>query len=219
HRDLHLRGRLPAGRDRRRRLSAQDRAGLPGQPRRGPDLAAGGDRGQPGAHLPPGAAVHAGAGHGPALHRHHLRRGHRLLSRRGPASGPHTALRVQRTRGGVPPTITTSAGRRANSPTLTTPGTWLSACSRPTGSVMASPWTSSTQFPLSVTVPWRQTGWPHVRATISRATRLRAIGMTSIGSGKRPSTSTSFEGSMMHTNRSAASAMIFSRVSAAPPPL
>src|SRR5690606_20273402 len=59
-----------------------------------------------------------------------------------------------RTRGGSPPTMTTSAGRLANRPTLTTPGIWLICCSILTGSVMERPWTSRIQFPLSVTTPW-----------------------------------------------------------------
>src|SRR5262245_37155374 len=43
--------------------------------------------------------------------------------------------------------------------------------------------------------------------------------MTSTGSGKRPSTSTILPSSTMQTKRRAAAAMIFSRVSAPPPPL
>ena len=43
--------------------------------------------------------------------------------------------------------------------------------------------------------------------------------MTSIGSGKRPSTSTRLPESIRHTNLRLAAAMIFSRVSAPPPPL
>jgi len=45
------------------------------------------------------------------------------------------------------------------------------------------------------------------------------MGMTSTGSGKRPSTSTSLLSSMMQTNFLEAAATIFSRVRAAPPPL
>jgi hypothetical protein len=45
------------------------------------------------------------------------------------------------------------------------------------------------------------------------------MGITSTGSGKAPRTSTSLVSSMMQTNRLAAAAMTFSRVSAAPPPL
>ena len=115
--------------------------------------------------------------------------------------------------------MTMSAGRRANRPTLTTPGIWLSSASIPTGSVMARLCTSRIQLPLSVTTPSRHTGWPPVSARMRRATRLRAIGTTSTGSGNLPSTGTCLAGSMMQTKVSLASAMIFSRVSAAPPPL
>ena len=45
------------------------------------------------------------------------------------------------------------------------------------------------------------------------------MGITSTGSGKAPSRSTSLPSSMMQTNRRDAAATIFSRVSAAPPPL
>ena len=45
------------------------------------------------------------------------------------------------------------------------------------------------------------------------------MGITSTGNGNLPSTSTRLAGSTMQTKRSLASAMIFSRVSAAPPPL
>ena len=51
------------------------------------------------------------------------------------------------------------------------------------------------------------------------ATSSRAIGITSIGNGKRPRVSTCLEASTMHTKRSKAPATIFSRVSAPPPPL
>ena len=74
------------------------------------------------------------------------------------------------------------------------------------------------QLPLSVTTPSRHTGCPP-RLTISRPIRLRAIGITSIGTGNLPSRSTRLLESMMQTNFSLAWAMIFSRVSAAPPPL
>src|SRR5690606_20092575 len=104
-------------------------------------------------------------------------------------------------------------------PTLTMPGIWLSSRSSTSGSLMASPCTSRIQLPLSVSTPSRQTGCAPVAATIARATMLRAIGMTSTGSGNLPRTSTCLLGSMMQTNVSLASAMIFSRVSAAPPPL
>ena len=73
-------------------------------------------------------------------------------------------------------------------------------------------------MPLSVTTPSRSTGRPP-SFTILRATRLRAIGMTSTGSGNFPSTPTSFEASAMHTNFRLACATIFSRVRAPPPPL
>ena len=63
----------------------------------------------------------------------------------------------------------TSAPRCANRPLVTTPGIWLIARSRPTGSTMSRPRTSRMSQPLSVTVPWRQTGWPPSR-TSSRAT-------------------------------------------------
>src|SRR3546814_2531421 len=108
--------------------------------------------------------------------------------------------RGQSTVGGSPPTMTTSAGRRANRPTLTTPGIWLSSRSSTSGSVMDRPCTSRIQLPLSVSTPSRQTGCAPVAATIARATRLRALGMTSTGSGNLPSTSTSLLGSMMQTN-------------------
>ena len=52
----------------------------------------------------------------------------------------------------------------------------------------------------------------------SRATNDFAIGITSTGSGNLPKRSTSFEPSIMHTNFLDASAMIFSLVSAPPPP-
>jgi len=58
-----------------------------------------------------------------------------------------------RTIGGSPPTMTMSAGRRANRPTLTTPGIWLIADSIATGSVIARPWISRMKLPLSVTTP------------------------------------------------------------------
>ncbi len=45
------------------------------------------------------------------------------------------------------------------------------------------------------------------------------MAMTSTGSGKWPSTETRFDSSAMQMNFSARSATIFSRVSAAPPPL
>jgi len=45
------------------------------------------------------------------------------------------------------------------------------------------------------------------------------MGITSTGSGKAPSCSTSLDSSTMQTNLREAAAMIFSRVSAAPPPL
>ena len=49
--------------------------------------------------------------------------------------------------------------------------------------------------------------------------RRAAIGITSTGSGKAPSTSTRFDASAMQTKRFDWAATIFSRVSAAPPPL
>ena len=73
-------------------------------------------------------------------------------------------------------------------------------------------------LPLSVTKPLRHTGRPP-RAPSSRPTRARAMGMTSMGRGKRPSVATIFESSRMHTKRCAAAARIFSRVRAPPPPL
>ncbi len=45
------------------------------------------------------------------------------------------------------------------------------------------------------------------------------MGMTSTGSGKAPRRPTFFEPSAMQMKRSAQAATIFSRVSAAPPPL
>src|SRR5690606_7119321 len=66
---------------------------------------------------------------------------------------PPRSLPGYRTCGGSPPTMTTSAGRRAKSPTLTTPGIWLIACSSASGSVIASPWISRMTLPLSVTTP------------------------------------------------------------------
>ncbi len=48
---------------------------------------------------------------------------------------------------------------------------------------------------------------------------VRAIGTTSTGSGKPPSTGTRLLPSAMQTNVSATDATIFSRVSAPPPPL
>ncbi len=51
-----------------------------------------------------------------------------------------------------------------------------------------------------------------------RITRRAAIGITSTGSGKAPSTSTSLDASAMQTNLRDCAATIFSRVSAAPPP-
>src|ERR1700723_3883537 len=73
-------------------------------------------------------------------------------------------------------------------------------------------------LPLSVTTPLRHTGWPPI-FTSWRATWERAIGITSTGRGNLPSTSTSLLSSMMQTNFAEAAATIFSRVSAAPPPL
>ena len=45
------------------------------------------------------------------------------------------------------------------------------------------------------------------------------MGITSTGTGNRPSTSTSLDSSAMQTKRLDWAATIFSRVSAAPPPL
>jgi hypothetical protein len=52
-----------------------------------------------------------------------------------------------------------------------------------------------------------------------RTMRCAAMGITSTGSGKRPSTWTCLLSSAMQTKRRACAATIFSRVSAAPPPL
>ena len=49
--------------------------------------------------------------------------------------------------------------------------------------------------------------------------RCVAIGITSTGSGNAPSTFTSLDSSAMQTKRRDCAATIFSRVSAAPPPL
>ena len=95
-----------------------------------------------------------------------------------------------------------------------------------TGSVIFRPCTSRIQLPLSVTTGFmtpsisrtRHSGWPP-SLTSSRATKLRAIGMTSTGNGKAPSTSTSLDSSAIQINILLAAATIFSRVSAAPPPL
>src|SRR5690606_26526401 len=139
-----------------------------------------------------GAPRHGPSAHCPSAHGRRRAGGSASLSahahQRTAIGASLPAQRRQRTTGGVPPTITTSAGRRANRPTLTTPGIWFSACSSATGSVIESPCTSITQLPLSVTVPWRQTGCPPVVATISLPTRLRAMVLTSMGSGSLPET-------------------------------
>ena len=56
-------------------------------------------------------------------------------------------------------------------------------------------------------------------AVTRRPIAVRAIGTTSIGSGKLPITATRLLASAMHTNTSDTDATIFSRVSAPPPPL
>ena len=72
-------------------------------------------------------------------------------------------------------------------------------------------------FELSVIKPSLQAGIP-LYFIISRATYDLAIGKTSIGSGNFPRISTILESSTMHKNFFDAPAMIFSLVSAPPPP-
>ena len=103
-------------------------------------------------------------------------------------------------------------------PTVTTPGHWLMSVSIASGSVICSPRTSRMGWPLSVTTPGRSVAVPP-RAAKRRVTCAAAMAITSTGSGKRPSTGTRLLSSAMQMKRSARSATIFSRVSAAPPPL
>src|SRR3989338_2383312 len=84
--------------------------------------------------------------------------------------------------------------------------------------MICSPCTSRMILPLSVVKPSRSLGCPP-SATSWRATELRAIGITSIGSGNLPSTSTSLLASHTQINFLLAAATIFSRVNAPPPPL
>ena len=81
-------------------------------------------------------------------------------------------------------------------------------------------------WPLSVTSGTpsftRSVASPRVPPTPAanwRRMRSAAMGITSTGSGKRPSTGTRLDSSAMQTKRRACAATIFSRVSAAPPPL
>ena len=147
----------------------------------------------------------SGTGHGTARHG-------------GPAAAgaPHAQVSV-RTPCAVP-SRHTLALLRAKMPQVTTPGHWLISASSAAGSVIDRPRTSRITLPLSVTTPSRHTGSPPSAAR-RRATWARAIGITSTGSGKRPRVCTSLDSSAMQMKRSAMSATIFSRVSAAPPPL
>ena len=84
--------------------------------------------------------------------------------------------------------------------------------------MIVRPWQSRIRLPLSVLKFSRSTGCA-LRLSISRPTWLRAIGITSTGSGNLPSTGTSLDASQMQTKVFATAATIFSRVSAPPPPL
>ena len=80
--------------------------------------------------------------------------------------GPALVRRSRRSRRGVyfrlivltplsRATISTSAGRRANKPLVTTPAMLIDLCSRPTGSVIFRSCTSRILLPLSVSTPSR----------------------------------------------------------------
>ena len=72
---------------------------------------------------------------------------------------------------------------------------------------------------LSVIKPSRHLGFAPIQASF-RATKPRAIGTTSTGTGiLRPKTATRLLSSIMHTNRLAECATTFSRKCAPPPPL
>ncbi|MOA38479.1 hypothetical protein D3C78_1601680 [compost metagenome] len=101
---------------------------------------------------------------------------------------------------------------------MTTPTMLLICSSSLVGLSMRRLCTSRMMLPLSVSTCSRYTGSPP-SLTSSRATWLRAIGITSTGSGKAPRIGTSLLASAMQTNDLATAATIFSRVSAAPPPL
>ena len=83
---------------------------------------------------------------------------------------------------------------------------------------MFKSYTSIIKLPLSVVKFSRSAGLPPSN-TISRPTKLRAMGITSTGSGNFPSTFTSLLASAIQINLRATAATIFSRVNAPPPPL
>ncbi|MNT75838.1 hypothetical protein D3C72_2147700 [compost metagenome] len=103
-----------------------------------------------------------------------------------------------------------------------TPAHWFTSVSNASGSAIARPVTSRICWPLSVT-----SGWPSFMRKVAvpplaakwRAICAAAMGITSTGSGNTPSVCTRLDASAMQTKRSASDATIFSRVSAAPPPL
>ena len=94
--------------------------------------------------------------------------------------------------------------------------------SKPSGSVILRPVTSRMNWPLSVTSgrpSFSRSPATPPSAANWRISRCDAIGITSTGSGKAPRVSTSLDSSAMQTKRLDCAATIFSRVSAAPPPL
>lgn len=82
---------------------------------------------------------------------------------------------------------------------------------------MCKPFTSMMVPPLSVTNPSRNTGVPP-RARTLRLIDPAAMGMTSSGRPKAPSSMTNFDSSAMQMKVWARSLTIFSRVNAPPPP-
>src|SRR5579863_10309746 len=116
-----------------------------------------------------------------------------------------------------------------NRPCSITPGTAARRVAKTGGSTMRRKWASKIQCPPSVTnalpsFPLRSTTGPEQpaarkAASIARPVALAPNGAISIGSGKWPSTETHFESSAITTMRADASATIFSRSNAPPPPL
>jgi hypothetical protein len=103
-------------------------------------------------------------------------------------------------------------------PTVTTPGHWLISVPwrQRVGDLQAAHVEDGQ--PLSVSTPGRSVATPPRRAK-RRVICAAAIGITSTGNGKRAQHRHQLASSAMQTKRSARSATIFSRVSAAPPPL
>ena len=140
------------------------------------------------------------------------RRGPRASSRSSPGSA--ATGRSVCTPASVP-TSSTSAPRCANSPLVTTPANLVDRRARaPTGSTMSRPRTSRMSLPLSVTMPWRQAGWPPSRTSSPRDVGARHRDdfdrQRETVRAARPASASS----TMQTKRRAAAATIFSRVSA-----